>query len=72
VSSGKQEIKQLTVEVSGPMIKETDEMMLVDNGDDTATWYETALCAGIVKNPRTGAVTFICTRNAAVRNVRLK
>lgn len=71
MSAGKQQIKQLTLEISGPMIKETDEMVLVDNGDHTATWYDKAL----IQNEHravSGKITFICTRAAAVRNVRLK
>jgi hypothetical protein len=72
VSAGKQDIKAVTMDISGVLIKQNPEMMLVDNGDATATWYEKALCSGVVRNPYTGVVSFTCTRNAAVRNVRLK
>ena len=68
---GHMTIKELTMTVSGPVVKEHDEMLLVDNEDDTATWYDKALLWGRVDTPR-GIVTFNCHRTAAVRNVKLK
>ena len=58
-------------EISGTLVKETDEMVLVCNGDGTATWYAKALLQNIKRQEYSQKITFTCNRNAKVRNVRL-
>ena len=71
MSAGNLRVKELIRDFSGPLVKENEEMILIDNSDGTATWFDKALIQGVHRNPHTGVVSFTGTDLCAVRNVRM-
>lgn len=66
-----QEIKQLTQEIEGPLLKEWETQILVQTTEDTAVWFDKRIIQGLQRLVN-GKVVFQTSKLGAIRRVSLK
>lgn len=66
-----QEIKELTQEIEGLLLKEWETQILVQTTDDTAVWFDKNIIQGLQRLVN-GKVVFRTSKLGAVRRVKLQ